>query len=206
MLLRDDVFVRLRDAIVDGTFAPGEQLRDLELAQWLGVSRTPVREALLRLGAAGLVTSAPGRSTIVAPLEVRTIRDAQAVVAAMHRLAVSDAVPLLTADDLAVMREANRAFARAIRVGDAEAALAADDEFHAIPVRATGNAALMTVLDQFTPVVRRLERLRFASLSGHASVTLHARLVDLAEAGDVEGAATVSFETWQTLQPLLDAL
>ena len=48
-LLRDDVYVRLRDAIVDGTFTPGEQLRDGDLAQWLGVSRTPVREALLRL-------------------------------------------------------------------------------------------------------------------------------------------------------------
>ena len=48
-LLRDDVYTRLRDAIVDGTFAPGEQLRDLDLAQWLGVSRTPVREALMRL-------------------------------------------------------------------------------------------------------------------------------------------------------------
>jgi len=43
-LLRDDVYVRLRDAIVDGTFTPGEQLRDGDLAQWLGVSRTPVRE------------------------------------------------------------------------------------------------------------------------------------------------------------------
>ena len=52
-LLRDDVYVRLRDAIVDGTFAPGESLRDGELAEWLGVSRTPVREALLRLAAAG---------------------------------------------------------------------------------------------------------------------------------------------------------
>ena len=51
------------DAIVDGTFAPGEQLRDLELAGWLGVSRTPVREALLRLAEAGLVVAEPGRST-----------------------------------------------------------------------------------------------------------------------------------------------
>jgi DNA-binding GntR family transcriptional regulator len=205
-LLRDDVYTRLRDAIVDGTFAPGEQLRDLELADWLGVSRTPVREALLRLGSAGLVTTAPGRSTTVAPLEVRTIRDAQSVVAAMHRLAVQEAVPLLTADDLAAMREANRAFARAMRAGDADAALAADDEFHAIPVRATGNAALVTVLEQFTPVVRRLERLRFSSLSGRSSLALHERLVDLAEDGDVEGAADVSHETWQALQPLLDTL
>ena len=58
-LLRDEVFARLRDAIVDGTFRPGEQLRDLELADWLGVSRTPVREALLRLADAGLVTATP---------------------------------------------------------------------------------------------------------------------------------------------------
>ena len=65
-LLRDDVYRRLREAIVDGTLAPGEQLRDGELATWLGVSRTPVREALLRLQQAGLVTATPGRSTTVA--------------------------------------------------------------------------------------------------------------------------------------------
>ena len=94
-LLRDDVYARLRDAIVDGTFSPGEQLRDQDLAEWLGVSRTPVREAILRLSAAGLVSAAPGRSTIVAPLESSAIRDAQSVVAAMHRLAVELAVAFL---------------------------------------------------------------------------------------------------------------
>ena len=56
-LLRDDVYRRLLDGIVDGTFVPGEQLKDGELAEWLGVSRTPVREALLRLGASGLVVA-----------------------------------------------------------------------------------------------------------------------------------------------------
>ena len=55
-LLRDDVYTRLRDAIVDGTFAPGEQLRDGELADWLGVSRKPVREAISTLPSA----STPG--------------------------------------------------------------------------------------------------------------------------------------------------
>ena len=54
-LLRDDVLERMRDAIVDGTLTPGEQVRDADLATWLGVSRTPVREALLELGRAGLV-------------------------------------------------------------------------------------------------------------------------------------------------------
>ena len=53
-LLRDNVYASLRDAIVDGTLAPGERLRDTEIEAWLGVSRTPIREALLRLERAGL--------------------------------------------------------------------------------------------------------------------------------------------------------
>ena len=61
-------------------------------------------------------------------------------------------------------------------------------------------------LDQFSPVVRRLERLRFATLPGRASVALHTRLIDLCAEGDTEAAADVSHETWQSLQPLLDTL
>ena len=75
-----------------------------------------------------------------------------------------------------------------------------------MPVRAAANAAIAAVLDQFTPTLRRLERLRFSSLPGHASVSLHARLVDLCEAGDAAAAAAVSHETWQTLKPLLASL
>ena len=91
-LLRDTVHLRLRDAIVDGTLAPGEVVRDTEVATWLGVSRTPVREALLRLGEAGLVRAAPGRSTVVAEIDPAEVREAHAVVATMHRLAVAEAV------------------------------------------------------------------------------------------------------------------
>jgi DNA-binding GntR family transcriptional regulator len=203
-LLREDVFTRVRDAIVDGTLAPGEQLRDTELADWLGVSRTPVREALLRLQQAGLVVARPGRSTTVAGVDARAVRDAQAVVAAMHEVAVRAAVPVLTTADLDAMRDANRRFAAAVRRGDAEAALAADDELHGIPVRAAGNVAVATVLGDFTPVLRRVERLRFASLGGRASARLHDRLIDLCAAGDADGAAAVSTETWQALTPLLD--
>ena len=162
-LLRDTVHDRVREAIVDGTLAPGEVVRDTELATWLGVSRTPVREALLRLGETGLVRAAPGRSTVVAEIDLDEVRDAHAVVATMHRLAVAEAVARLTPADLEAMRAANQCFAAAIEARDADAALAADDAFHAVAVDASGNRALATVLDQFSPVVRRLERLRFAS-------------------------------------------
>lgn len=198
-LLRDDVYARVRDLIIDGTLAPGEQVRDGELATWLGVSRTPVREALLRLASAGLVVARPGRATYVTTLDDRATRHAQSVVAAMHRLAVLEAVGQLTADDLDRMREANRRFARAIRDGDVDAALAADDDLHQVPVDASGNAAVAAVLEQFTPLLRRAERLRFSSLPGRASVARHNRLIDLCAAGDADGAAEVSWQTWRTL-------
>ncbi|WP_256838979.1 GntR family transcriptional regulator [Ornithinimicrobium faecis] len=205
-LLRDDVYSQLRDAIVNGTFVPGEKLRDLELATWLGVSRTPVREALLRLAQAGLVVTRPGRSTEVAGLDASAVRDAQAVVAAMHQLAVREAVGQLTEGDLKQMRTANEEFAQALRAGNVDDALAADDAFHAVPVRAAANRAVIAVLEQFTPTLRRVERLRFGSLAGRASVALHSQMVELCAAGDAEAAAAVSFDTWCTLEPLLASL
>jgi DNA-binding GntR family transcriptional regulator len=198
-LLRDDVYRRLRDAIVDGTFTPGEQLKDLELATWLGVSRTPVREALLRLAQSGLVLAQPGRSTVVSTLDGRDVRDARDVVAAMHALAASEAVPILTPADLDVMRDTNRRFAEALAAGDVEAGLRADDELHGVLVRIAGNRALTTVLEQFTPTVRRAERRRFTSPRGRESVGQHDELVRLCAAGDAEGAAAVAYDTWHTL-------
>jgi DNA-binding GntR family transcriptional regulator len=197
-LLRDDVFKRLRDAIVDGTFAPGEQLKDGELAQWLGVSRTPVREALLRLGMSGLVVALPGRSTTVSVIDARAVGEARDVIAAMHESAVREVTGRLSDDDLNAMREANRRFAEAVASGDVDAALDADEELHRIPVTALGNRALETVLDQFDPLVRRAERLRFGR-DGHASVEQHERLIELLAAGDARQAASVAFDIWHSL-------
>lgn len=198
-MLRDSVFVRIRDAIIDGTLEPGERLVDGELSGWLGVSRTPIREALARLEAAGLVETKPGRYTIVSPIHPRTLADAQEVTAAMNELAVRTAVPLLTDADLTRMRTANDTFAKALRTGDVAAAVAADDAFHGIPVERAGNAAIRTVLDQYTPVLRRVERIRFASLRGRDSVAQHARIIAFAEAGDAEAAATETRQNWLTL-------
>jgi DNA-binding GntR family transcriptional regulator len=197
-LLRDDVYRRLRDAIVDGTFAPGEQLKDGELAHWLGVSRTPVREALLRLGTSGLVVALPGRSTTVSAIDARAVRDARDVIAAMHELAAREMTGRLREDDVVRMRDANRRFAEAVASGDVGAALDADEDLHRIPVAALGNHALEAVLDQFDPLVRRAERLRF-SRHGHASVELHEQLIELLATGDAPRAASVAFDIWHSL-------
>ncbi|MFC5061932.1 GntR family transcriptional regulator [Actinomycetospora atypica] len=205
-LLREDAYRAIRDAIVEGTLAPGERLNDNDLVAWLGVSRTPVREALARLEQAGLVQTRPGRYTMVSPLDVRAARNAQSVTAAMHELAVREALPNLSTAELDAMRDANERFAEALRRDDADAAIAADDDFHGVLVTASANDAVRDVLERYTPVLRRLERLRFRSLSGRGSVAQHERIVALCEAGDAEGAAAATRANWQTLAPFIEDL
>ena len=105
----------------------------------------------------------------------------------------------MTRGDLAAMRDANERFEDALRRGDVDAAIRADDELHGVPVSVAANVAIATVLDQFTPVLRRAERLRFSTLTGRGSVARHHELIRLCEDGDAAGAAAVAFDTWHSL-------
>ncbi|MDF2822860.1 MAG: GntR family transcriptional regulator, partial [Mycobacterium sp.] len=205
-LLRDQAYDSIKNAIVNGTFAPGEKLRDPELEQWLGISRTPIREAIARLETAGLVHTLPGRSTVVSTIEPAAVLDAQAVAAAMHALAVRIAVPLMGKPDFAAMVRANKDFAAALAAGDPESAIAADDLFHGVAVEASRNRAIPVALEQVTPVLRRLEFRRFSSLSGRQSIAQHKRIIELCRQGDAEGAAQATQQNWETLSLLLDGI
>ncbi|KUI43251.1 GntR family transcriptional regulator [Mycobacterium sp. IS-1590] len=203
-LLREQAYVSLRDAIINGTFLPGEKLRDVELEEWLGVSRTPIREAIGRLEAAGLVHTTPGRSTVVSTIERKKVLDAQAVAAAMHALAVRTAVPLMGSAEIKAMTKANKDFAEAFAAGDAEAAVRSDDEFHGVAVEASRNDTIKSVLEQVTPVLRRLEFLRFSSLTGRESISQHKRIIEHCRRGDAAAAAEATQRNWETLASLVD--
>ena len=198
-LLRDNVYTSLRDAIVDGTLSPGERLRDTEIEAWLGVSRTPIREALLRLERAGLVVSQPGRSTIVSPVDPASTVSAQQIAAAMHELAARLAVPRLGGEALAQIETAALAFERAVVEGDGDRALTHDDEFHDVLVRASGNAMIAEVLELATPLLRRAERTRFTSFAARDSVAQHAAILEAIRGGDADRAAALSRENWLSL-------
>lgn len=199
-LLRDRAYDSLRDAIVDGTLAPGERLRDSELESWLGISRTPIREALLRLERARLVVALPGRSTLVAPVDQESTIGSQQVAASMHELAARLATPLLTTEDLDRLEEANTRFADAIEEHAVPEAIAADDDFHGVFVARSGNPVIPELLERVVPVLRRVERLRFATYGSRASVTQHAAIIAHARAADAEAAGRVSRENWLSLQ------
>jgi DNA-binding GntR family transcriptional regulator len=205
-LLREQAYASIRDAIVNGTLAPGETLRDPELEKWLGISRTPIREAIARLETAGLVHTLPGRSTVVSPIERKAVLDAQAVAASMHALAIRIAVPLMGKLDFAAMVRANKEFAAAFSAADPESAIRADELFHGISVEASQNKAIPVALEQVTPVLRRVEFLRFSSLSGRQSIAQHKRIIGFCRQGDAEAAAEATQRNWETLSPILDRL
>lgn len=197
--LRETTYARLRDAIVDGTLTPGERLRDTELAEWLGVSRTPIREALLELQRAGLVIARAGRDTLVSPLNVEATRQAAEVASALHALAARLAVPRLDTVALERLQAANDAFASGLDANDADAALVADDAFHRVLLDASGNAVLAQQLDHVTPLLRRVERLRFSTLAGRESVAQHRQIIADCAAADADAAARHSAANWHTL-------
>ncbi|MFJ1960395.1 GntR family transcriptional regulator [Streptomyces massasporeus] len=203
-LLRDRAYEAIRDAIVAGEIEPGAVVRDAELAERLGLSRAPVRDAFSRLVGEGLLESKPQSHTRVTPLVASDVRDAAAVVGAMHELVTRVAVPRLEAADIEAMRAANERFAAAVSAGDVDAALRADDELHDVLVRVSGNRAAAATVARYTPLIRRLERQRFGEGGSCRSAGLHERLIETCAAGDVDGAVLGTAEIWRGLEELAD--
>lgn len=199
-LLRDDVYRSIRDAIVRGQLAPGEQLRDQELGAWLQVSRTPVREALQRLAQAGLVVAEPGRMTRVAPEDPALILAARQIAAELHGLAIDLAFPTLDEAALDEMEKANDRLSAALGAGDAEAAIAADDDFHEVALTRSGNPLIPDHLEVVTATLRRAEFLHFESVKGSASPEQHTEIIAAVRAGEHAHAVALTKANWSTIE------
>ena len=199
-LLSEEVFHRLRDSIVRGELAPGEKVKDAELAERLGLSRTPVREALARLVDSGLVEAKPGVYTRITTLNRRDVENTLAVLRSLDHLAIETAVPLLTKRDIDRMRQANRDFEHAVAADDPVAALEADDRFHAVPLATADNPVLDRVVEQLHPQIHRILYRKFSTLlGGRNTVEHHERLVALCARADARAAADLSSRHWSEL-------
>jgi len=203
-LLRDAAYDKLCEAIVDGTLAPGEPLHDAELCAWLGLSRTPVRDALSRLRDEGLVDMAAQRFTRVATMSVRDVQEVVPLLAAVHALATELAVPRLGEEDIHELRSHNEAYFVALRKRDNRAAYLADERFHEVFVGASGIREIARVLGRLTPRLHRVEVLGDRDLPGSRSVAQHQAMIRKAEAGDALGSASAARANWMTLGAVLE--
>ena len=144
--LRDVVFNTLRQAILRGELKPGERLMEIGLANKLGVSRTPIREAIRKLELEGLVVMVPRKGAEVAQITEKNLRDVLEVRKALEELAVELACDRITEEEIEKLRWAAREFKTTLQYSDVTAIAEADVKFHDIIYNATGNERLVHLL------------------------------------------------------------
>lgn len=143
--LREVVFEALRDAIVHGEFEPGERLLEVALAKRLGVSRTPVREAIRMLELEGLVVMVPRKGAEVARITEKDLRDALEIRLSLEELAVELACKRIDEDGRLRLREACENFREAVRSGRVPDIVDTDVAFHETICELSNNPRLVSL-------------------------------------------------------------
>lgn len=197
-LAREDAYAEIRRWIVEGELAPGERIQDSSLAEALGVSRMPVREALLRLESEGLVESSANRWIRVAPVSAEEGEQIYPVIWTLECLALRIRAERPTPADLAAMDEASSRMEAAIGAGDGRAAHQADSVFHGTLVDGAGNGHVSRILADLRMRLRRLEIAYFAgNMRAANSVDEHRAILDALRQSDLDTALSAVEANWR---------
>lgn len=184
--LRDEVHRRLLELIHRGELPPGSRVRDVQLASQLGVSRTPVREALLRLAREGVLEADMGRGFSVRRLDAAEMRETGAILSSLEDLALRLSVPI-PAERLARLSEIDRELANTR--GDADRCIALDEGWHRTLLEGCPNTRLLAMISELWHVPRRYMR---GYLRDAGRVTLstqhHARIIEALRRNDLAAA------------------
>ena len=187
--LRDVVFNTLRQAILRGELCPGERLLEIHLANKLGVSRTPIREAIRKLELEGLVIMIPRKGAVVAEITEKSLRDVLEVRRALEALAVRLACEKIQIEEIEELKEAAKEFEKALKTGDVTVYAEADVRFHDIIYLATDNQRLIQLLYNLREQMYRY-RVEYLKREDSHPVLLseHQYIIEMIEKRDAEKA------------------
>ena len=193
--LREIVFETLRGAILDGALKPGERLMEVQLAEDMGVSRTPVREAIHKLELEGLVLMIPRKGAYVSGISSKDIADVFEVRASLEALAAGLAAERITEEELEALNRFMVQVTINSEVGDFEKVVQSDTNFHEQIYRASRNNRLVQIINNLRD---QIQRFRSASLShpGRIKETLeeHKNLLEAISERDIITAQTLAQE------------
>jgi DNA-binding GntR family transcriptional regulator len=153
--LREVVFDSIRGAIISGMLKPGERLMEVQLAEKMGVSRTPIREAIRKLELEGLVIMIPRKGAYVADLSIKNITDVLEVRAALEGLASGLAALRMTEEEIKELELIARHFEQAMNSNDVEGIIQTDIEFHEKIFKSTRNEKLQQLANSLMEQVQR---------------------------------------------------
>lgn len=202
--LSQQVYAHLRAGILDNTYPPGSSLPEEAMAAKLSVSRVPIREAIRRLSAEGLVTVIPRQGATVTELTAKQFLDAYQVREALEVLAVRLAVPKLAPDDLKLLDSMHQTLQAAAEAGDADAFFAVNAEFHGFLVDKANNGDLKSI---YASLIDRMRRYRSPSLDLRGgmveSIDEHAAILAAIHDGNADEAARLIAEHIHVPQGIL---
>ena len=209
--LREVVCESLRDAIRRGVLKPGERLMEIQLAEELGVSRTPVREAIRKLELEGYVIMMPRRGTYVANLSIRDVNEVFEIRTSLDSLASGLAAERITDDELERLQRLLVTIGGYVEANDMDKIVETDMEFHDLLYQASRNTRLVGIIFNLR---EQLTRFRTTSMSfpGRLKATLeeHRRIVEAIAQGDVKEAQQAAEDhmekSEQTLLASMEAL
>lgn len=161
------VYEALKHDILDLVIPPGSALDETRIAERFGLSRTPIREALVRLSGEGLVTTLPNRNTIVAPIDFSALPAHFDALILMHRVTTRLAALHRTARELEEIRTHQAAFSRTVAVADAVGMSTTNRDFHLAIARAGRNRYYTELFGRLLDEGRRLDRIYYASFDDH---------------------------------------
>ena len=201
----DKVYGILRDWIVDGVLGPGEGLKDAELARRLGVSRTPVREALKRLEGEGLVHSSASRWTRVAEIRLEDIDNLFPIVNCLDVLTLSSAFPFMQPDGVAVMRAEYRKQEAALARGDYAAVAEAGRALHDAYLLRSNNPELIELNQKVQARARRLMNFfhRSSQIEPVLALEWHEPLIRAIEGGCLDDSKSILSKHWDFVARLI---
>ncbi len=196
--VRDQAYQLLRNWIIDGTLQPEQKLRDKELAEQLGVSRTPIREALLRLEDEGLIQTKPNSATIVAPIDVDQIYDLYSIIWTLETLAIQQSNLNLDDTRLQTMQTINKELKQALDTGDYRLAVLKDEAFHAMLTELCPNQELRSILANLKQKVKRIELVYFHRVDDvHLSGDEHDQILSALKQQDLTRLQTAIEHNWR---------
>ena len=187
--LRDVVFRTLRQEILTGVLKPGERLREIQLADKMGVSRTPIREAIRMLELEGLVKMLPRKGAEVAQITEKDLNDVLEVRTALEQLAIELACKKISREDIASLKENVNEFQNAMKSRDVSKLAKIDVKFHDIIFQATDNKRLIQLLNNLREQMYRyrLEYLKDEKVHDRL-ISEHKEIIKNLEERDVEKA------------------
>ena len=187
--LRDVVFNTLRQAILKGELAPGERLMEIQLAQKLGVSRTPIREAIRKLELEGFVVMIPRRGTYVADISIKDINEVYEIRTSLEVLAAGLAAERISDEELETMQRLLVEIGQHIEDGNIEKIVEIDTAFHDVLYKASRNKRLAGIINNLREQITVIRR-RSMMYPGRLQNTMeeHRILVDSIAAHDVDRA------------------